>query len=351
MSKENVPFGIGERAFSASSREQRIPVEEVDNEVVWVNSKINLPFNLKIGKSTKMALFFSPGPTGKSVKVHNAHHRSALISRAIFSDKEGRRYRDLDAKGVGYLYNEASENGDQDEMDIDAPRKLIVDNEALTKRNTDEEFSETGPWGFCESGYAKIDRNMSEKFLAKGVRTYRVAAIIALKEMNDNKVNKISFEESKRLHILRQEDEPVIELRAYTTRMRVINLTEESHLQDALALVRQETGNPQMDKIEYAHWFAKTLGEQVAKIHKAGYVHGYIQYHNITTDCHIVDLDSVYLRKELSAKNYKEKVQKDIEGGKDALEYLLVYGLKSSDENLKQELMEEYTQAYQQELK
>lgn len=352
MGKETMPFGIGGRAFNelpAETKESRVPVAEVDNRVSWANKDMVLPFDLRVGKRMDLGVFFSPEPTGKSLRVHGAHQRSALIGRVIFKDKQGNFYRDLDAKGVGYIYRDNS--AAEDEESQPASKNFIVDAEALTKLESGEKVSETGPWGFCLRDYALRDRYMSEKFIAAGIRTYRVAAIINLREMVKNDGSKISIKEAKRLNILGEKDEPVIELRAYTTRMRIINLAEEVHFRDALAIVATELGKENIDKTEYADWFAETLGEQLARMHKSGYIHGYIQYHNVTADCRIVDLDSVFSKDEILPAEFAHQVKKDVDGGKDILSFIAdCINRRGGDEGLLRQLEEKYHRAYQDEL-
>jgi len=53
-------------------------------------------------------------------------------------------------------------------------------------------------------------------------------------------------------------------------------------------------------------WFAKTLGENLAKLHNAGYFHGYVSEHNVTLDGCIVDLDSVDTMANIIARRNRE---------------------------------------------
>lgn len=42
-------------------------------------------------------------PVGIGGEVSGSHTRSGILGRVIFSDKEGRLYRDIDLKGIGYV--------------------------------------------------------------------------------------------------------------------------------------------------------------------------------------------------------------------------------------------------------
>lgn len=48
-----------------------------------------------------------------------------------------------------------------------------------------------------------------------------------------------------------------------------------------------------MTKESYCYWLARNLGEQIGKMHFAGFRHNYLSLHNITADGRIVDYDSV----------------------------------------------------------
>ncbi|MDP9248987.1 MAG: hypothetical protein M3M85_00540 [bacterium] len=348
MGKEEIRFGIGERAFNQlpeGQKEQKIPVAQVKNIVSYVNDKIDLPFKLELNEGTDLGVFFSPIETGKSLKVHSKHKRSALLGRVIFKDKENRIYRDVDIKGLGCI-------AERDDPEVTVSNEFFVDNEAQAKKKKGGEISETGPWGFCLNEYALRDQDMSENLLEVGIRTYRVAAIIKLMEAIDNEGKVISIDEAKRLGILRESDEPVLEVRAYSTKMRVANLTEPVHLRDAMVMVAQELGRTEISEEEYARWFASTLGQQIARMHKFGYVHRGLYYHNITTDCRIVDLDSVMATEELSPEEFLKYSVLDMDEGKGTLYFLATSVLKDIPKtpSFLQQLLGEYKNSYKNEL-
>jgi hypothetical protein len=300
MGIESFPFGMGERGFQnlpEEQKEQRVSFEEVKNKVEWVNQDILLPFKIEAGVPTKLGIFLSSQEKDHSVKVHMGHYRTALLARVIFEDKQGRRYRDLDAKGTGNLRSESYTSN-----------VLVVDNEN-SKRS---ERSLSGPLGFCLHEYALHDRDITEELLAIGIRTYRIASIIKLEELIDNKGERISIAEAKQRGILDGTDNPVIELRAFTTKMRILDALEKpAFLEDGMRMVAQELNKTEINKDEYAHWFAKTLGEQVGRMHKSGYVHDYIKG-NITLDCHIIDNDGVGRKAEMNSREFKTGLEKDI---------------------------------------
>lgn len=306
---KELPTGIGEK-FQKERGKERVPVLKIANSVLWVNPAFpDLPFKLEEGEPTNLGMFFAPKlpelppeprykkflRLGKSkpkekrpsfVVMPEDVARSALLGSVIFRDMERRIYRDIDIKGLG---------------------RFIMDSPGSARKG------DVGPkhgnpreaWGLHDYHYAYNDRRYSEQFLEEGIRTYRIVAVIDLKEIIDNEGNKISIKEAKLKKIISEEMQPVLEIRAFSTKERVSYLMERNRyaslerkrlaLEDAKAMIAQELGiEPEnFSYADYLNWFAKTLGEQVAKIQKLGLVHGYLTNHNISLDCRIVDLDSV----------------------------------------------------------
>jgi tRNA A-37 threonylcarbamoyl transferase component Bud32 len=298
-----LPFGIGEHKL----RENRIelPVVNIDNEVLWVNEDMNLPFKIKKGEPTDVVGFFIQASEENKVnsflklEIHSEHQRTALIGRVIFRDKQGNLYRDIDQKGGGYIRNE------------------VVENITIS-------FANSGSFGICDLRRAATDKRLSEKFINYGIRTHRVVAIIKLKEIVDG-TEKITIEEARRRNRFRSIENPVIEVRAYGTKMRIHDIYYDKKcdkfLKDAMYLVAQEKGvEPESFGIaDYYNWFCVTLGEQVAKMHSNGYAHRYLTPHNITLDCRIVDLDSVI---NLRYEKIKDAVKGDKKEAVESLEKL-----------------------------
>lgn len=298
----NLPLGIGGRELKKNSVE--LPVVHIDNEVLWVNEDMELPFKMEKGKPTDVVGFLTQAKEHKmesvtKLETHSEHQRTALIGRVIFKDKQGNLYRDIDQKGGGYVRNKEVSN-------------LTIS------------FVSSSSFGILDRRWAETDKRMSEEFINHGIRTYRVTAIIKLKEVID-KLEKITIEEAKKRNFFRPNEEPVIEIRAFGTKMRIHDIYYDSEcgkfLKDAMYLVAQEKGiAPESFSVaDYYSWFCVTLGEQVAKMHKNGYAHDCLTPHNITLDCRIVDLDSVV---DSSHKEFQDIVKKDKKEARDSLEKL-----------------------------
>jgi hypothetical protein len=262
--------------------------EKVKNVVIKVNPEIypGFPFRLEEGKESDLGLFLKSGGLHHyvifrlkrifSAKYKNfritletlpAHRRSAS-ELVIFRDSRGVVYRDLDFKGVGATLHSPS----------------FIEN-----------------FGFLDKNEAEKDYELSEKFIQAGIRTYRVAAIIELKEVT-HKGKKITVDEAKELGIINQNFQPVIEIRCFGTKARILDILPQGGLpkeyremliNDAIDLVSKELGRT-ISLEEYLSWFAETLGRNIGLMHKNGWVHLNLRIlHNITLDCRIVDLATV----------------------------------------------------------
>lgn len=270
----------------------RLPLAEVLNEVIWTNPEIRAPFDMKEGAPTKLGIFVSNEKQERSIKTADRHGRTGVEGAVIFEDVQGRKYRDVDAKGIGHIwYNPQT----------DRPQAL---NFRDTNANPNAD-AEPGEFGLMDRSVALKDASMAEEFLSQGIRTYRVIGITKLNELiaQGDKEEKVSITEAKQRKLITENIEPVVEIRAFGTRARLQDIELDGGLvllYDAQTLVRKELGitSEQFELKDYLKWLASTLGTNVARMHKRGFIHGYLTRHNITLDCRIVDLDSVKLLQE-----------------------------------------------------
>jgi hypothetical protein len=302
--------------------------EKVKNVVIKVNPEIypGFPFRLEEGKESDLGLFLKSGDLHHYIifrlkRIFNAKyknfqitletlpaHRRSASELVIFRDSRGVVYRDLDFKGIGATLHFPS----------------FIEN-----------------FGFLDKNEAERDFELSEKFIQAGIRTYRVAAIIELKEVI-HKGKKITVDEAKELGIIDQNFQPVIEIRCFGTKARILDilpqvgLTEENRkilINDAIHLVSKELGRP-ISLEEYLSWFAETLGRNIGLMHKNGWVHKNLRIlHNITLDCRIVDLATVE-----EVHNSEPLKNKDKSDGIYCLRELIEAVKPESDSNLKETL-------------
>lgn len=292
---KEVPIGTGRK----SEPKETLPTVEVDNEVLWVNKdfedpeKGGMPFNLKEGESTKLGVFLTPklkkNEKALDLRVRESHGRSALLGKAVFCDKQGRLYRDIDLKGIGHISSERK----------GLKRKKMKVGEVRARGSSD--IAE----GILDLKYAVTARDKSEKFLEAGIRTERYLGFIKLKEIIDKTGKKISIDEAKKRNTLYEKQEPVVGLRAFGTKSRIEDANKKT-LEDARKLVAQESGVDEKDFSweRYLKWFIEAAGDNLGVMHQIECQHGYLTRHNITLDCRIVDLDSV---EEFYSPTQKEK--------------------------------------------
>lgn len=278
--------------------------ERVKNNVAFVNPEVNIPLKLKIGKESPLGLFLKIAFPEKSyiekfgekkLEIRPDHLRSVLLGRIIFNDKEGRLYRDIDLKGIGFL-----------------PKKFMDVDLRGNKGLGDRLYGIGEYFGLLKSENAFLDHEITEKLLKAGIRVPRVLSIINLEELIIEG-EKISLNDVKKKGIIEEEYQPVIEVRGFGTKERVSfasdifppmaypfldsdsvflkNSQEKKRLilEDAKKLVSQETGKDLSDNEKYLEWFSQTLGKNLGLLHKIGLIHTNLIAHNLTLDCRLVD--------------------------------------------------------------
>jgi hypothetical protein len=296
-----------EKKISQEPENSLLVFEKVRNKVVYVNPEIIAPLKLEKWEESPLGLFakaalakgYELKPDEQRLESWPEHRRSALLGKVIFKDKDGRLYRDIDLKGIGYIgKNKVLEPG--------------------------KNISTLGSWrgaeveGFLESEEARRERDAQENFLKAGIRTARTLAIIELKEIIF-KGEKISLSEARKREVIERKInrglriltgkesfplDPVVQVRAFGTKARIRDVLYKDKdnkreqqskifLNDAKKLVSQEIGKDLSSNKDYFEWFAKTLGANVALMHKNGWYHQYLADHNITLDCRIVDVGHV----------------------------------------------------------
>lgn len=332
------PIGVG---GELEKNKETASLHQVDNEVEYVNTHIVAPFKLSEGARTDLGIFLSPvpkqGEPTYEVEKQKYHGRAGLLGRAIIQDDEGRKYRDIDAKGVGYLSD-----------------KVI--------------FQFSGTPGILNYEDAIKERDVSETMLKLGLRASRVLSIIRLKEIFDKDGNRISTEEAKQKDLIGKTDEPVVEIRLMGTNARIQDLivdmnnyTESKRkydllMEDARTIVSQELGKKpeEFSLKDYGMWFAQNLGSQVAIMHRNGWIHTGLTDQNITLDGRIVDFDTAehYSEQKPNAEELLNKVKwsRDMERAARSLrkfcERIFHYDAKPGERVELEQLITEFKKSY-----
>lgn len=271
-------------------RENLVVLSKVDNKVLEVNTNVFMPLKLEKGKPSPMGLFVEAMLRDESdtslegkfrEEFWSSHHRSMLLGKAFFEDNEGRLYRDIDIKGMGFLAIQGAYRG--------AKPAILVPGKT---RYAEAFLAGVSPHGgLLDRDVAFYDYCVAEEFTQAGIRTHRGLAIIELRELIVNGRRK-SVNELKKYGLIDKDFYPVIEVRAFGTKARISDRTPEQ-LEDAKRLVAQELGIEFNSDEEYFKWFAQELGRNVGLMHKNGWLYTNWTDQNITLDCRIVDLDSV----------------------------------------------------------
>ena len=267
--------------------EEKIPAIELNNTVEWVNPAFEgtLPFDLRVGESTRLALFFDATNDREpdfDLGVRRGHYRSGDVGKVFFNSNDGKTYRDLDLKGCGLLQK--------------PPNPLEPEQWRQQRRSTYDYL------GLLDKYDAMHDSTISELLNKEGVRTHRSIAVFRLHELPVYGRGTETIYKLEKNDLLREGIEPVIQMRAFGTKTRLgeigdqITMSNENaavKIHDALKLLSAEMKQGPLTIEEYLEWFARTLGQNVGLMHKLGYCHEYLNELNITLDCRIVDFDSV----------------------------------------------------------
>jgi hypothetical protein len=335
----------GPKPFIAPGNESpyRILTGKVKHEVREVNPQFAHVFSLKPGDADTQFGYFACDTETKQctpafeVGISPGHNRSFTWSEGMeFIATDGTHFSHINLKGIGDI--RATENPD------DAVNQI-------SRRGTREGLNFNGLMSYED---ALHDMKTAEKFAAWGIRVTRGIAILTLKEIHLAYEGTIPVDElGKRFKNLEdvQSIDPVIYVRAFRNGARVnefgwgttedidestLHAEQGRTLEKAIRMVRRERGlpdNPDVplgvnEKLDYLEWFAKTLGENIGRMHAHGMYHQWIfnglkSPQNITLACEITDLDDVKRLPVSDTERAEQLRNADEEAGAHILELLV----------------------------
>ena len=310
----------GERASQNSrilskdvSGQETLPAIHLKNRVRWVNPKILvppllLPFGLQEGKSSKLALFLDRQKSKVNLGVRLHHGRSADIGRSFFMDLDRKNiYRDIDIKGAGYI-------------DLN-PEAAASRSENLLAVRQWQPREEDMYSGLMDRNRAETESRIADELAEKGIRTQRTIAIIDLLELpiyENDTTRLVPIQELKERHVLNEDFNPVIQMRAFGIKTRVADILSYTNstqslkeLADARLMDQYETSDRSDGFSSYASWFAEQLGINIGKLHRAEYVHRRLTPHNLTLDCRFADLAWVRNREGIDDATWRVACEND----------------------------------------
>lgn len=294
----------------------KVPTIKVKNEVVWANKKLKLPFKIEKGKPTDLGMLLSldqSNGNGFKVDIREDHGRSAEIGKVIFEDDEGRKYRDIDVKGIGLsgFYDgklSAEQWYTEWERFIPGDSNCLI----MTKK----------VMGLFNLENAIKERDLGEEFTKYGIRTSRVIALIRLNELNVGH-ELIKVKDAKKRELIVDEFNPAVIVRAFGVDTRISDLDINLHqgnvdkakldIHDAISLIYKKHEVTMKDLEDYVSWFAASLGESIGIMHRRGYFHQHLHPQNITLDCRITDFEDV-VGLSNDKKEREEQIIKDFKG-------------------------------------
>lgn len=284
---------------------QRLPIKPVKSKLIWKTDEPAFQNIVRqFEESPTPGFFLTTERTGREVRVRSHLNRHCILSSDIFYGPNGKLYRDVDAKGVGYTRGIPIRFlGVRDpEMEGDMEKRGIMHHEVALE-----------------------DCLISEE-ISPLVRVARPIALIELFELVEQDGRVVSREEvGKRLYSRFELVRPTIAIRAMGVTSRVYDLLVQKEIKneayvkeiidDALGFVQQELQRP-INPEDYVTWFAETMGRQLGTLHKnkmwtdfSCQIHQ--GTHNLTLDCRLTDTHHYVTPK--STTRYFEQVKREIE--------------------------------------
>lgn len=264
------------------------PTVGVANEVLWVNSHLEVPFNLEVGKPIELGVMVVNPQTASLdsnlyLGVDSIHGRSGYLGRHPVCDDTGVMYRDWDLKGVGYIGRIMVSSQDRDYGTMSqAQIKTVVFKDNYST------------YGIGTLSKARREILITEDIHQQGARTNRIAALIGLHKIATPSGALISVDTAKKTGLIHPNAIPVLSLRTYRIRERLEYPTENARyaVWDAKGCAEEELDRD-LSWQDFMEWYMTNLGGTMGVINRT-YWHGAADSHNLTMGAEVVDFGLDY---------------------------------------------------------
>ena len=289
MSLLEKTHAIGDSEFVFSSlglNERKLPVMYVKSEIVEVSGEPGFAHLLeRLRSQPQPGFFFTRAEEGDLyLPVRWGLNRHGVFSSDSFKDSKGNPYRDVDAKGIGYVHG--------------IPMRVLPVQSPHMENDVEMR-------GIQHCDYAEEDWLIGEELSKLELRIARPVAQIELFELVDVKGKIVPRQAiGDKLGINLDRVRPMITLRAMGTTSRVWDLSlsynpsynayRKEMVDDAMSLVSSEIG-AKLSPRDYVVWFIDTLSSMVGKMHANDISPDFRKQihqglHNVTLDCRLIDL-------------------------------------------------------------
>ncbi len=329
-------------------------------EEIYHNPNIHAPFNPQelvtfLDKNPEQTT--APEKSFSALRTLNYHHRSAdfginttmhewLPPESGVGEKIHQVYRQVDLKGVGFLFPETFESR-KDNIPMGS---LEGAGEVEFTPNMQDAYMRYDMLGLVDERQALQSRDMGERLARAGARTEAVAGIYRLKKVwlngRETDVGELRAAGAEKLKELaepifgsdeaKQYDKKRKDLRANYNPAVVVRLMRsifrlrdwvDASADERLAMMREACGNvnaeqqalggetkfdadTEVGREQWVQFVGFWLGKNVGITHGQGLVHSYLHMGNLTLAGEMVDLDSV--REVVSVGGKKKAEQSPI---------------------------------------
>lgn len=302
-----------------------LPTLKLKNKVIFRDEKMILPFDIKQNEPTNLGLFLVNNIPetrlslkGPRLKVSIRNGRHADIGDIIHTDTQNIIFNFVDFKGIGHIGSLNLENEHQ---------PISVMDPYIRKGNTNS-------MGIWDKKTALRESELTEELSRKGLRTYRIDAVIELEQIATKKGEIISLKEARKRKLIKKDEVPVIGVRSFRLgeRLQYLSLDDPKILIKSKKYFETEF-KKSLTWAEYITLFTEIMADNMAILHGSGYYHSAVTGHNVTMAAELIDIafeSSSELLSSLSKTEAMKMVEVDLKDTERSVIKSLVYYIKNN---------------------